>query len=167
MAISHQQLLDCLSFDPKSGRFTWKQGFGGRAYSGKLAGTIRSNGYRQVRIHGVNYLEHRLVWLYLHGALPEYEIDHVDGCKSNNRPENLRECTAAQNRQNIVSRSGSTSQHLGVSWNRNAQKWQVRIKYDGKDRHIGLFTSEEDAASAYLAEKAKHHHFQPIPRGAA
>jgi hypothetical protein len=44
---------------------------------------------------------------------------------------------------------GGISRYKGVS--RNREKWQARIKVDGKQSHLGIFTDEEDAARAYDA----------------
>lgn len=59
------------------------------------AGTILPSGYCQVRIPGGNLFvyTHRIVWM-LHNdkEIPEgdYQVDHIDRCRSNNRPENLQ-----------------------------------------------------------------------------
>ena len=42
-----------------------------------------------------------------------------------------------------------TSQYKGVSWKKNRNKWQSQIKINGKSKHLGYFTSEEDAAESY------------------
>ena len=42
-----------------------------------------------------------------------------------------------------------TSKYKGVSWNKYGDKWQSYIKINGKQRHLGYFTSEEAAAEAY------------------
>lgn len=41
------------------------------------------------------------------------------------------------------------SRFAGVHWNRRKHKWRVRIKAHGRDTHVGYFTSEGEAASAY------------------
>ena len=42
-----------------------------------------------------------------------------------------------------------SSQYKGVCWNKNANKWQSQIKINGKQKHLGSFTSEEEAHEAY------------------
>ena len=42
-----------------------------------------------------------------------------------------------------------TSQYKGVSWNKNKNKWVSYIKINGKKKHLGYFTSEEEAYEAY------------------
>jgi hypothetical protein len=42
-----------------------------------------------------------------------------------------------------------TSQYTGVSWKKRENKWKSQIQINGKQRHLGYFTSEEAAAEAY------------------
>ena len=49
---------------------------------------------------------------------------------------------------------GLKSAHRGVSWNVAMQKWQARLKYNGKDQYLGCFDSEEDAAKKFAEASA-------------
>lgn len=51
-----------------------------------------------------------------------------------------------------VSKRGASSQYAGVSWHSRDNRWQVRFCAGGKDRHVGYFGTEEEAAHAYDAE---------------
>jgi len=44
---------------------------------------------------------------------------------------------------------GGTSRFKGVSWFERDKKWQVHIKYNGKGKNLGRFSSEIEAATAY------------------
>jgi len=46
--------------------------------------------------------------------------------------------------------------YRGVSWNDRAEKWQVCIKVDGKNKRFGYFRSEEDGLEAVNKAYAKH-----------
>ena len=48
-----------------------------------------------------------------------------------------------------------TSQYTGVNWNKSKRKWRARIKVQSKDKHIGYFVNEEEAARAYDVELRK------------
>jgi hypothetical protein len=42
-----------------------------------------------------------------------------------------------------------SSQYGGVCWNTRTNKWLARIRYNGKDSHLGFFEDEQEAARAY------------------
>ena len=43
------------------------------------------------------------------------------------------------------------SQYRGVRWRKDNGKWEARITIDGKQKHLGLYEKEDDAARAYDA----------------
>ena len=73
--------------------------------------------------------------------------DHINGIGTDNRRENLRHVTPRQNAQNkhVV----SSSRFPGVAWHKATNKWESRVKINGKLLHLGLFTDEEKAFQAY------------------
>lgn len=76
-------------------------------------------------------------------------IDHKDHNGLNNCRSNLRICYQRENQINVNRRSDNTSGYKGVCWHNGAQKWASRIKVNGKDIHLGVFTDIKDAALAY------------------
>jgi hypothetical protein len=118
--------------------------------AGDIAGTVKGDGYRRIMIGGELMYEHRLVWLYHHEAWPENDLDHIDGCKTNNRIWNLREATRSENGFNQGLSKTNTSGFKGVSWNTSANKWKAGITTDGRNVHLGYFETKEDAA--FVAE---------------
>lgn len=74
-------------------------------------------------------------------------VDHKNGNGLDNRRENLRVATQAQNMANRRSNANSASSYKGVKLvNR---RWRARIKPDGKPIHLGYFDTAEEAARAY------------------
>ena len=125
--------------------------------AGSPAGSSHSEGYYEVRLDSKLYLAHRLVYAIVTGTDPgEYEIDHIDGDRSNNEVLNLRKVSSADNHRNISSRGG-TSKYLGVSWDRPRGKWMARIQVNGRTHHLGRYDLEEDAARAYDAAARELH----------
>lgn len=74
-------------------------------------------------------------------------MDHADGNGLNNQRRNLRAATFAQNTANQYIVRG-TSRYKGVSRYRNG-KWVAQISYKGKNRGLGYFKHEYNAAQAY------------------
>lgn len=79
--------------------------------------------------------------------MPGVLIDHKDGDGLNNRKQNLRVCTSSQNSGNTKKHGDGSSRFKGVSLHKQSRKWAARIR----TRHLGLFSSEEEAARAYDA----------------
>ncbi|QJA17851.1 HNH homing endonuclease [Salmonella phage vB_Sen_H9] len=73
----------------------------GRVRKDTVAGTYYSQGYYIVRLNKECYLVHRVVWLLLHGEIDsDLMIDHIDRNKLNNKGDNLRQVTQAENNKN-------------------------------------------------------------------
>jgi len=83
--------------------------------------------------------------------------DHRNRNTLDNSQDNLRICTPRQNAMNRKAFSNTTSKYKGVSWNRQAKKWQAQIKIKGESRYLGSFDLEIDAAIAYNEEAKKHY----------
>jgi len=75
--------------------------------------------------------------------------DHRNHNGLANWRDNLRTCTNTQNHYNKRPQIGCSSEYKGVSWHKPSNKWQSRIGVDGKYKHLGLFTSEIEAAKVY------------------
>ncbi len=149
--------MDNFAYHDDIGRFVWKVAKGW-VKPGRIAGTANGdNGYRYIKLNGVHYLEHRMVWLYVHGCLPEGEIDHINGDKKDNRIENLRQCTRSQNEINKGLSSANTSGCKGVSWHAQSKKWRARLKVNKKEVHLGTFENKADAELAYKSYLQKTH----------
>ncbi|MNR34165.1 hypothetical protein D3C85_1519120 [compost metagenome] len=91
------------------------------------------------------------------------EIDHIDGCRSNNAWSNLRMCSKAENHQNRRTTSKSFSGLIGVSLSRTG-KWDSRITRNRITHNLGSYETKEEAHQAYLDKKRELHEFNPSPR---
>lgn len=88
---------------------------------------------------------HRIV---IH-APADKEVDHINGCKLDNRKVNLRICSYAQNARNLAKIEGGSSIYKGVCYNKKNNKWRAYINHEGKQVHLGDFETEVEAALAY------------------
>ncbi len=79
---------------------------------------------------------------------PLMVVDHIDGDRSNNLAGNLRVVTRRQNSNN--KRVWGNSQYRRVRWRRGRKKnpWHVELVVNCKHIHVGVFSSEKEAAIA-------------------
>jgi hypothetical protein len=89
--------------------------------------------------------------MWHHGRWPTNHIDPINGIRDDNRIENLREATNAQNGANQGKPSTNTSGYKGVHWDKCNKKWVAQIRVNRKATHLGYFTNIEDAAATYQA----------------
>jgi len=141
-----KEFLDSF-FEYRDGDLYWKP---------EKAGTIDGSGYWQTGIKGRYFKNHRLIFLMHHGYLPNV-IDHIDGNKTNNKIENLREATRSQNNCNTKISSKNTSGIKGVSWVEKFKKWRARIYVEKKMYHLGYFEDFEDAVKASKKARQELH----------
>lgn len=151
--ITAQRLRDVLSYDPESGNFTWIVKLNPRAPIGRVVSTV-SDGYIVVSIDGKLYRAHRLAWLYVYGKWPDNLIDHVNGNRSDNRIENLRDVSKSVNAQNLKkANSDNRTGLLGVGKVTGSDKFMARIHINGRTTYLGCYATPEMAHEAYLAAK--------------
>ena len=103
-----------------------------------------------------SYSAHRLAWLWMTGAWPKSDIDHINRDKSDNRFSNLREATKSENKANVGRYANNTSGHKGVHWNAKNQKWMAQIMVRRKRIYLGLHLDLADAASSYASAASKY-----------
>lgn len=160
-----EQLHQFLIADFASGTLVWRErkpsDFGGSRpahtckcwnsrCAGKRAGEISggASGYRICRILGQNIRTHRVMWAMKNMRWPEGHIDHINHDRSDNRIENLREVSCAENHKNRSMSPNNNSGINGVFYNNGKKKWTARIKVLGKSIHLGHFDNIEDAERA-------------------
>lgn len=102
---------------------------------------VRATVYPQGKKHSVSM--HRTL-----AGHPGLFVDHINGNGLDNRQDNLRVASAAQNRHNSRG-SGGTNNYKGVSWHKLRRRYQATIGVGSKKYHLGLFDTPDAAAIAY------------------
>jgi len=161
--LTFAQVNELLKYDPETGNLFWRErspdmftdgeqsaerhcSWWNSRYSGKDAFTARDRGgYLSGTIFGRAYKAHRVIWLLHSGEWPEDDIDHINGDQTDNRLENLRSVSAAENMKNQRIYSNNTSGVAGVSWDKKRGKWRSHIMSNGHQKSLSRFARLEDA----------------------
>ena len=126
------------------------------SHIGNIIKNIQNTNYirLQIMIEKKVYkcLAHNLAWYLYYDEILEspYVIDHIDNNTINNKISNLRKVTQQQNCFN-------QTKTKGYSWNLIANKYQAKIRINGKLIHLGYFNDEQEAHQTYLNAKEIYH----------
>lgn len=90
---------------------------------------------------------HAFVLKAKHGEI----VDHISGDGLDNRKQNLRICTPAENARNARRQTfyGKTSRFKGVSWSKYDGCWVACITLNGAQIYLGRYDEEDEAARSY------------------
>ena len=113
------------------------------------------NGYLYISIKGKDYKVHRLIWMYLNNRWPNEMIDHINGIKTDNSLENLREVTAKQNSENRNKINGISGIRGVYPAPRN--RWKAVIGHNGKTIYLGSYDTKEEAHDIYCKASLVFH----------
>lgn len=169
--LDSEKLKTLVNYDHKSGEFTWLPRDVSRfecaahsktwnsRWAWKRAGALRPDGYISICIEGKSYQAHRLAWLFVHGLMPEQQIDHINMNRSDNRIINLRDVHQSINQQNRYVRKKLSALPTGVCvFKRNLKRpYQAKIWKNGKTIHLGYFETADLAHSAYIKARKDIH----------
>lgn len=159
--ITPAQIYEAFSYDPLTGKLTWKERpihhffsdtsarIWNTKHAGKETGHKCSSGYLSVNLWGFQFYVHRLAFVLMTGNWPEHQIDHVNGDRADNRFSNLRSATHKQNTHNAKKSKANTVGLKGVSQCPKCKTFRAQIYSDGKLTHLGTFKTKEEAHAAY------------------
>ncbi len=158
--LTHERLLQILSYDPETGWFTWlvRPRRGGRSdWIGLRAGTVHSSGCRHISIDRQVYKAHRLAWFYTHGGWPVGGLDHINGDNDDNRIVNLRLATYSENGANSRQRREAPRALKGSVFHKASGLWRAEITKNYKCQSLGYFRTELEAHEAYCKAAKRIH----------
>ena len=125
---------------------------------GAVAGYIdTSTGYVRVSM-GKNKKEyaHRIVW-YIHNEETADYVDHINGCRHDNRIENLRSCTQLENTRNRHNAPERVHKLPRNVYRQANNQFRVAMTINNVYKHIGSFSSLEEATEQ--AKKAREEYY--------
>jgi hypothetical protein len=161
-------LRQLLRYEPDTGKLYWlsrpmsmfPKSQQANTWNTKNAGretfTLVHKGYYQGTIFNAKFRAHRVAWALYYGRWPERHLDHINGVRTDNRIENLREVERSENQRNQKRRTDNTSGATGVSWYVLQGKWVAEIYVDGKKKNLGYFDTYEEAISARKLAEVTH-----------
>ena len=172
--LTAEYVRSILDYDHETGKLTWrarpiemfcdgrhpagdKCSAWNARFAGKEAGSRKTSGYIMVGVDGLLTPAHRLAWLWMTGAWPKDQIDHINLDKYDNRFTNLRESDQCENMSNRNAPSHNTSGYKGVSWHKYMGMWVARIQTRRKPVVLGYFSSKIEAAAEYQRAAAELH----------
>ena len=95
---------------------------------------------------------HRIILM----APPGAQVDHKNGDGLDNRRDNIRSASSAQNQMNKPKNRRSKSPYKGITFDKSTGQWQAQIKAEGQTRYLGQFPDAILAAKAYDAAATKY-----------
>ena len=124
---------------------------GKRSLAGEEAGTLKdTTGYLETQVNYRKYKNHRLIWIYHYGNIPNnLQIDHIDRYRLNNKIENLRLATHQENQFNRTAN--------GYYFCKLTNRFRPQIRLNGINKRLGGFNTQEEARDAYLKAKEELH----------
>jgi hypothetical protein len=120
--------------------YKWQAKKGDRTFYAARSEPIRKGRKRK------NIAMHRVVL-----SVPEgLYVDHINHNGLDNRKANLRPATRRQNTCNRrCSKNKKFTKCKGVFWHKQHKKWSAMIKGNDKNKYLGYFDDEIEAAKAY------------------
>lgn len=158
-----RELPNWFSYEPETGLIRWIRKPARNVDVGSVAGfrfrrkTSRVT-YIYVQLAGRWIAAHNIAWTISSGSWPKGEVDHADGDGLNNRLNNLRDGSHQDNCRNQPLPRTNTSGRIGIRFRDG--KWQARITVNRRERHLGLFSTKEEAIACRLSAESEfgfHH----------
>jgi hypothetical protein len=166
---SRKYLRECFDYSPQTGELRWRarplthfqkkakpgwlaernQASWNRKYAGRPFGKISTDGSHIGVVDYVYYKAHRIIFKWMTGTDP-IQVDHRDRDRLNNRWDNLRNATQAQNQANVGAMRHNKVGLKGVRRVPWHDGFTARISMmNRKSVSLGFFPTAEAAHAAY------------------
>ena len=159
--MTYEQVRDLFDYR-EDGNLVWKVKPNKSIPIGAVAGLkpTTKEKYRRVKINGWDHALHRVIFLWHHGWLPKV-VDHRNQNKFDNKIENLRAATVAQNTQNVNASPRGKVPYKGITHRPEKRlPWIVELRCNGKRViHQSCKTLKEAKVIANEARRYFHGEF--------
>lgn len=116
-----------------------------------LNSNIGFGGYKYQKIKNKTFAVHRLVAMhFLEKPINKNIVNHIDLNILNNNSQNLEWVNNRENTHHFELTQNRISKYIGVSFDKQRNKWVSKIKVNGKTVNLGRFNNEIDAYNKYL-----------------
>ena len=136
---TQEYLLQILEY--RDGQLFWKRSKGNYKI-GDIAGCL-SDRYYILNIDKIKYYQHNVIWKMLTGKDPEYQIDHINHTKTDNRIENLRDVNQLENSKNRSKNKNNTSGHANIRIANDNRLKKFMVIFKNEKYSKGFLTLEE------------------------
>ncbi len=150
-----QTLLDDADYEQLKG-FSWHMnsyGYAQRCVAKRIAGKREAKTFSMAR--------------EIMKAPSDLQVDHINHDKLDNRKENLRLCSQAENLLNKPFNNGKNYLVKGVYYRKGRRQWYVVLEAKGIRHYVGSYLSQIEAICAYNKAAKKYHgefaYLNPIP----
>lgn len=146
VSVDIESLKQDVNLEP-DGTLTWITGNRVRKPGKPAFCTATKHGYLTGTYKNMRFMAHRVVWALHHGEWPDGWIDHINGCKTDNRPENLRIASTSLSNHNRKFKSSECG-FLGVTRSKNCvePRYIAQIQHNGEHHYLGMYKTPEEAA---------------------
>ena len=148
------EVRNLFDYNSESGALSRKVARSNFVSVGDQPGWIENTGYRRIHISGKSYLAHKVIWLWVTGVWPEFDIEHIDRCRSNNTWNNLRAASRASNMANGSVRKSQTGKTGAYA---NKSGYMSKIKVGNDQVYIGQFKTADEAEAAFIKKHKEIH----------
>ncbi len=153
-----EYIQSVLEYNSETGIFRWKPRKRDTHHKARIFAGTKGKKAIQIVLSTKSYYAHRLAWVYIHGDIltTDMQIDHLNNNPFDNRMENLRIATHAENCSNA--RKWQKKQlPKGVSKQTISNRYRARLQVGKKVVYIGTFDTPELAHAAYTEAAQKYH----------
>ncbi len=134
----------------RNGSLYWRLGV--PRVGGKLTGqAVKEDGYRRVHLGGMDYYQHRVIWLLHYGEFPEGSLHHINENRTDNRIINLTENGEGTRGLRVVKQKNNKSGTSGV-FQLKSGVWCASIGGEKEGGKKEYFTEKKDAVKWRIRE---------------